>query len=41
MVNLFNLKLSLNRCSVIGKTYEQIQSEYARWKTVAEMAMKL
>ncbi len=41
MVDLFNLKLSLNRCSISGKTYEQIQSDYTRWNTVSEMAMKL
>ena len=41
MVELFNLKLSMNRCSTSGKTYEQIQNDYARWKAVSKMAMKL
>ena len=41
MVEVFNLKASINRSFVLGKTYEQIQSDHTRWKTVAEMAMKL
>ena len=41
MVDLFNLKLSMNRCSVSGKTYDQIQNDYMRWKMVSEMALKI
>ena len=41
MVDLFNLKLSMNRCSISGKTYDQIQSDYMRWKMVSEMALKI
>ena len=41
MVELFDLKLSLNRCSVSGKTYEQIQSDSARWETVSMMARSI
>ena len=41
MVDLFNLKSSLNRCSIHGKTYAQIHSDYKRWKKVSEIAMKL
>ena len=40
MVDLFNLKSSMNRSSTSGKTYEQIRSDYARWKAVSEMAKK-
>lgn len=40
-VKVFNLKSSTNRCSIVGKTYEQIQSDYARWKIVSELATKL
>lgn len=41
MVGLFHLKSPLNKCSVVGKTHIQIQSDYARWKTVSEKAMRL
>ena len=41
MVDLFNLNSSLNKCSVLGKTYEQIQKDHARWKKVYQMAMEL
>ena len=40
MVKLFDLKTELNRCSVLGKTYAQIQQDHKRWKAVCEMAMK-
>lgn len=40
MVDLFNLKSSVNKCSVYGKTYEQILSDYTRWKVVSEVAKK-
>lgn len=38
MVNLFDLKSPSNRCSISGKTYKQIQSDYTRWKAVSEIA---
>lgn len=41
MVKLFKLKFPTNRSSVVQKTYEQIQSDYARWKKISEMASKL
>ena len=41
MVELFNLERSMNRCSVFGKTYGQIQNDHSRWKRVSEMAMKM
>lgn len=41
MVDLFNLKSSLNKCSVSGKTFAQIQSDYTRWKAVSDAAIKL
>lgn len=40
LVELFNLKLPINRCSVVQKTYEQIQNDYSRWKKVSEIAKK-
>ena len=41
MVKLFKLEFPTNRSSVVQKTYEQIQSDYARWKKISEMASKL
>lgn len=41
MVDLFNLKSSLNKCSVSGKTFAQIQSDYTRWEAVSDAAIKL
>lgn len=41
LVELFNLKVPTNRCSVSQKTHEKIQSDYERWKKVSEMAIKL
>ena len=41
LVELFNLKLPINRCSVSQKKYDQIQNDYIRWKKVADMAIKL
>ena len=38
MVDLFNLKSSMNKCSVSGKTCAQIQSDYTRWRRVSEVA---
>lgn len=40
LVELFKLKLPINRCSVVLKTYEQIQNDYARWKKISEIAKK-
>ena len=40
LVELFNLELPTNRCSLVGKTFEQIQSDYIRWKFISEMAIK-
>ena len=40
LVDLFNLKVPLNRLSVTGKSYEQIQDDYERWKIVSEAAKK-
>ena len=41
MVDLFNLELSLNRSSVSGKTYSQINSDFTRWKAISEIAGKM
>ncbi len=38
MVELFGLKFPINRCSVVQKKYEQIQSDYLRWKRIADIA---
>lgn len=40
LVELFKLWLPENRCSVVQKTYEQIQDDYARWKKISEIAKK-
>ncbi|MGN0526222.1 MAG: hypothetical protein ACI4IF_02195 [Acutalibacteraceae bacterium] len=40
LVVLFNLELPQNRCSVVNKTYEQIQSDYTKWKKISEIAQK-
>lgn len=40
LVELFDLKLPKNRCSVVQKTYEQIQNDYIRWKSISEIAKK-
>lgn len=40
LVELFKLKLPINRCSGVQKTYEQIQNDYARWKKISEIAKK-
>lgn len=40
LVELFDLKLPKNRCSVVQKTYEQIQNDYVRWKSISEIAKK-
>lgn len=37
LVKLFNLKLPINRCPIDGKSYDQIQRDYTRWKKVSEM----
>lgn len=41
LVELFQLKLPINRCSVVQKTYEQIQNDYSRWKKISEIAKKI
>lgn len=41
MVELFKLKFPINRCSVVQKTYEQVQSDYARWKKISETASQI
>lgn len=41
MVKLFDLKCPTNRCSVLGKTYEQIENDYKRWLTISTAAIKL
>ena len=40
LVELFKLKLPINRCSVVQKTNEQIQNDYDRWKKISEIAKK-
>lgn len=40
LVELFKLKSPINRCSVVQKTYEQIQNDDARWKKISEIAKK-
>ena len=40
LVELFNLKCPINRCTVVMKTNEQIGNDCARWKKVSEMALK-
>lgn len=41
LIALFNLKHPANRCSIAQKTYEEIQSDYARWEKVSEMARRI
>lgn len=38
---LFQLDMAVNRCSVLKKTYTQIQNDFLRWKNVSIAAMKL
>lgn len=40
LVEIFKLKLPINRCAVVQKTYEQIQNDYARWKKISEIAKR-
>lgn len=40
LVELFKLKLPINRCPVAQKTYDQIQNDYSRWRKVSEIAEK-
>lgn len=40
LVELFKLKVPTNRSSVVQKTYEQIQNDYARWEKISEIAKK-
>jgi hypothetical protein len=40
LTELFKLKLPINRCSVVHKSYELIQSDYLRWKKIADIAMQ-
>lgn len=41
LVELFDLKSPINRCSVAQKTYEQIQNDYLRWRKVSDFANKI
>ena len=41
LVELFNLKLPINRCHTSQKSYEQIQKDYVRWKKVAEESQRI
>ena len=41
LVEIFSLKVPLNRCSTLGKTYVQIQKEYLRWENISKIAKKL
>ena len=40
LVELFKLNVPLNRCSVVQKTYEQIQSDSTRWNEISKKAVK-
>lgn len=41
LVELFKLKVPINRCSIVQKTYIQIQNDYLRWKKVSDFANKV
>ena len=41
LVELFKLKSATNRCSVVRKTYEQVKSDYCRWKKISDIANKM
>ena len=41
LVELFKLKSATNRCSVVRKTYEQVKSDYCRWKKISDIAKKM
>lgn len=41
LVELFKLKSATNRCSVDRKTYEQVKSDYCRWKKISDIANKM
>lgn len=36
IVKLFSLKVPINRCSILQKSYEQIEEEYKRWKKISD-----
>lgn len=40
LVELFDLRLPINRCFVVQKTYSQIENDCARWRKVSETAKK-
>ena len=40
MVELFDLKNPVNRSRICGKSIEQTQSDFSRWKTISENAKK-
>lgn len=40
LVQLFNLKLPINRSPTVNKTINQVQNDYIRWVKVSEAAKK-
>ena len=41
VVEVFELRLPLNRCAVKNKAYSQMQCDYERWKRIAHLASKV
>lgn len=41
LINIFNLKKTTNRSTIAQKTIDQIQSDYARWSKISEVAKKV
>ena len=41
LAELFKLMLPINRCSIAGKTSEQIKSDHSRWEKIADAAGKM
>ena len=41
MSAVFHLERSLNRCNIVGKTFDQIMADSSRWKKVSEFASRI
>ena len=40
LIRLFNLNLPINRSSILNKSDTQIESDFSRWKAIAEAARR-
>lgn len=41
LINIFELKMPINRCSIIGKTMDEIQSVAERWTALSVIAKNI